>query len=101
MKNKHGIMNQVISVFVLMLVISILAGLSFLFIANLKTQVQTASGGTGTTAYLAVNSTEAAGYGIVAYLPLIFLALIFGALLTLVLKVILPYINLGQSMNTF
>ena len=50
-------------------------------------------------AYDAINETEAAGAGIVAYLPLIFLAIIFGAILTLVLKIILPYINLGRTMG--
>lgn len=52
-------------------------------------------------AYDSINSTEAAGAGIVGYLPLIFLAIIFGAILTLVLKIILPYINLGQNMGGF
>ena len=99
MEFKKGVMNQVIGVFILVLVISVLAGMTFLFVAQLKTQVQNASGGTGTTAYLAVNATEAAGYTIVSYLPLLFLAIIFGAILLVVLKVILPYINLGSSMN--
>jgi len=99
---KKSIMGPIISVFVMILVISILAGLTFLFIAQLKTQVLAASGVTvNSTAYLAVNSTEAAGASVVGYLPLIFLAVIFGALLTLVLKIILPYVNLGQSMGGF
>ena len=59
----------------------------------------TATGGTGSTAYLAVNQTEAAGYQVTSYLGLIFLALIFGAVLTIVLKIILPYINLGRTMD--
>jgi len=101
MKFKKSIMGPVISVFVMVLVISILAGLTFLFVAQLKSQVQTTSGGTDTTSYQAVNDTEAAGATIVGYLPLIFLAIIFGAILTLVLKIILPYINLGQSMGGF
>ena len=100
-KSKKSIMGPIISVFVLILIISILSGLTFLFVAQLKSQVQTTSGGTGTTSYLAVNATEAAGYTVVGYLPLIFLAIIFGALLTLVLKIILPYINLGQSVGGF
>lgn len=99
---KKAIMGQVISVFVLVLVISILAGLTFLFVSELKDQVEsTATGGVNSTAYQAVNDTEAAGSTVVNYLPLIFLALIFGAILTLVLKIILPYINLGQSMGGF
>jgi len=55
----------------------------------------------GTTAYTAVNKTESSGATVVDYLPLIFLAIIFGALLTLVLKIILPYINLGRSVEGF
>ena len=44
-------------------------------------------------------STEAAGANIVAYLPLIFLALIFGVILIIVLRVILPYINVTRGMD--
>jgi len=99
---KKSIMGPVISVFVLVLIISILAGLTFLFVAQLKDQVEeTTSDGVNSTAYQAVNDTEAAGATIVGYLPLIFLAIIFGAILTLVLKIILPYINLGQNMGGF
>jgi len=105
MKNilqKKSVMGQIISVFVLVLVISILAGLTFLFVAQLKTQVNAATGGTNNgTAYNAVNATEAAGATVVGYLPLIFLAIIFGAILTLVLKIIIPYVNLGQQMGGF
>ena len=96
LQEKKGIMGPIISVFVLVLVISILAGLTFLFVSQLKTQVQT-SAGINSTAYDAVNKTEAAGATVVGYLPLIFLAVIFGAILTLVLKVILPYINFGNQ----
>lgn len=99
---KKSVMGPVISVFVMVLIISILAGLTFLFVAQLKAQVQsTATGGVNSTAYQAVNKTEAAGATVVDYLPLIFLAVIFGALLTLVLKIILPYINLGQNLGGF
>jgi len=103
---KKSVMGPIISVFVMVLVISILAGLTFLFLAQLKSQVLVTLGGAtsanyNTTTYQAVNSTEAAGYTVVGYLPLIFLAVIFGALLTLVLKIILPYINLGQSVSGF
>ena len=105
MKNllqRKSIMGPVISVFVLVLIISILAGLTFLFVSQLKDQVEsTATGGSNSTAYQAVNDTEAAGATIVGYLPLIFLAIIFGAILTLVLRIILPYINLGQQMGGF
>jgi len=183
MKTKKSVMGQIISVFVLVLVISILAGLTFLFVGELKDQVSdsstwttvnvhdenvTVNGDTYTlsnsssgafygfaigdvviynatkslvaanysvssdgiitnltsprangweiayagwladynfsyisdpTAHRAVNDTENAGATIVNYLPLIFLALIFGAILTLVLKIILPFINLGQSIG--
>ena len=99
---KKSIMGPIISVFVLVLIISILAGLTFLFVAQLKDQVEsTVSDGVNSTAYQAVNDTEAAGATIVGYLPLIFLAIIFGAILTLVLKIIIPYINLGQNMGGF
>jgi hypothetical protein len=100
--NNKGILGPVISVFVMVLVISILAGLTFLFVAQLKAQVlATAAGGANSTAYIAVNSTENAGATVVTYLPLIFIALIFGAILTLVLRIILPYINLGQQVGGF
>ncbi len=98
---KKSVMGPVISVFVMVLVISILAGLTFLFVSQLKTEVEATSGGQQNTAYRAVNDTEAAGATVVNYLSLIFLALIFGAILTLVLRIILPYINLGQSMGGF
>jgi len=178
-------MGPLVSVFILILVVSILAGLTFLFIASLKTQAATQSptsdsisvvneslsavteagansavydyrsaacgsvsgvlNATGNTELLAgnytqtncnikfsgsaadalkynntawritysytyvptttsenaINSTETSGYTIIGYLPLIFLAIIFGALLTLVLKIILPYINLGQQTGGF
>jgi hypothetical protein len=101
-QSKKGVLGPVISVFVMVLVISILSGLTFLFVAQLKSQVeQTATGGVNSTAYQAVNKTEAAGATVVNYLSLIFLAVIFGAILTLVLRIILPYINLGQQMGGF
>jgi hypothetical protein len=101
MKSKKGIMNQIVSIFVLVLVISVLSGLTFLFGAQLLTQVNTVAGGTTTMAYQAVNQTQTAGYAVVGYLGLIFMVLIFSALLALVLRMIIPYMNLGQSMNTF
>lgn len=178
-------MGEIISVFVLILVISILAGLTFLFVSQLKDQAKVTADRTGVTvtnevisstnlvaglavagttaldanqfvltgvmngtspytgigvgnatltsagvvtnasvltgyaagfsinytysyianddanAYTAVNSTESAGSTVVGYLPLIFLAIIFGAILTLVLRIILPYINLGKDMGGF
>ena len=98
-KFKKGVMGEIIGVFILVLVISILSGLTFLFVAQLKTQVYTTSGSYTSTAYQAVNTTEAAGYTVVTYLPLVFLALVFGAILMVVLKVIVPYINLGSSIG--
>ena len=101
-RQKKSIMGPIISVFVMVLVISILSGLTFLFVAQLKANIlTTATGGTNSTAYLAINATENAGYTVVGFLPLIFLAVIFGALLTLVMKIILPYINLGQTAGSF
>ena len=102
LKEKKGIIGPVISVFVMVLIVSILAGLTFLFVAQLKSEVEAATTeGVNSTAYQAVNDTEAAGATVVNYLSLIFLAVIFGAILTLVLKIILPYINLGQQMGGF
>ena len=102
LKAKKGVMGEIIQVFVLVLVIAILAGLTFLFTAQMKAQVLTISGSnTNATAYQAVNQTEAAGYTVITFLPLVFLALIFGAILMVVLKVILPYINLGKSVGGF
>ena len=99
--SKKGIIGPVISVFVMVLIVSILASLTFLFVAQLKAEVATTSGSQQTTAYQAVNDTEAAGATVVNYLSLIFLAVIFGAILTLVLRIILPYINLGNKMGGF
>lgn len=100
-KKKKSMMNEIISVGVMVLVVSVLFGLTFLFVSSLKDQVEsTASDGENSTAYQAVNDTEVAGATVVDYLPLVFLALIFGAILTLVLKIIIPYVNLGQSMQS-
>jgi hypothetical protein len=181
--NKKGILGPVISVFVMVLVISILAGLTFLFVAQLKAQsiststqssftvlnetgafLNTSNGNgydlgrrndigfnspsiillinasgyainagnftvvngelqnttlplgswtnslnvsytynavSNPNAYISINGTEAAGASTVSYLPLIFIALIFGAILSLVLRIILPYINLGQQVGNF
>jgi hypothetical protein len=98
---KKSVMGPIVSVFVMVLVISILSGLTFLFISQLLTQIEATSGSDQTTSYQAVNVTQNAGYTVVGYLPLVFLAVIFGALLTLVLKIILPYVDLGQSMGGF
>jgi len=101
-KTKKSIMGPVISVFVMVLIVSILSGLTFLFVSQLKTQVEESTPERdNSTAYQAVNKTEAAGATIVNYLSLIFLAVIFGAILTLVLRIIIPYINLGQNMGGF
>lgn len=72
---------------------------------TVSSTINSSGGGGGAfqsqTAYNAINDTEAAGATVVDYLALIFLAIIFGAVLTLVLKIILPYINLGKSVNGF
>jgi len=173
---KRGVMNEIIGVFILLLVVSIIAGMTFLFLNGLKdttgemgletyyiynetldsmteageyvvnihrpnfamstTIVATnASSGNlipstnytvtsaglisitiadsynnsdwnvsynynsaeGSAAYSAVNDTEEAGTTLVDFLPILFLAIIFGAILTVVLRVILPFINLGQQ----
>lgn len=180
MKNKKGVMNQIIGVFILVLVVSLIAGMTFLFTAQLKTtsgamtnqrsyltatneslttvtetgedfatadynnvicssvvvvngtggyetiasgnytvsgcSIAFASGGTAVynntnwivnysynfisgEAWEAINDTEGAGMTIVDYLPLLFLAIIFGVILIVVLRVLLPYINLGNQMN--
>lgn len=97
---KKGVMSEVIGVFILVLVISVLAGMTFLFTAQMKTQVAASTTEQiNSSAYKAVNSTEAAGATLINYLPLLFLAIIFGAILAVVLKIILPYINLGNSMG--
>jgi len=163
-KQKKGVMNEVVSVAILVLVVSVLFGLTFLFVSSLKDTTRTnveqtytvtdesgayinetgytlayASSDSGTillsgnytlstigvltnasettwddvnvsytyasasaeTAYQAVNDTESAGATIVDYLPLVFLSLIFGAILTLVLKIILPYVSLGRQVQGF
>lgn len=180
MKTKKSVIGPIISVFVMVLIVSILAGLTFLFVSQLKTQslssatgisftivnesgtagaeigptgytllkygvgwrgatINVITNGTSATlvssgnytlsdtgvltnasavvwtpvnisytytraelgAYNSINKTESAGATLVDYLPLIFLAIIFGAILTLVLKIILPYLNLGKSMSQF
>jgi hypothetical protein len=178
---KKGVMSEVIGVFVLVLVIAVLAGMTFLFTSSLKTQVLTKqtsgvvyenleSGWLNTTGYTlatagaedytptivaivnatdgaliaaanysisgntlkngtavnniaryhdvlinytytytanygssydAVNETEESGATIINYLPLLFLAIIFGVILAVVLKIILPYINLGNQVGGF
>ena len=177
MKSKKGVMNQIIGVFILVLVISILAGMTFMFTTSIKNNVvssttesntvtnetgwinqttyQLAGNGDGgilwsgfvitsawnrtsnlpivvtgnitvsssglvtnasaliwnnasisytyndvlATPYNAVNSTETAGAGIITYLPLVFLALIFGVILIVILRVILPYISLTKGLG--
>ena len=182
MLSRKSIMNQVIGVFILVLVISVIAGMTFLFTAQLKdtsgdmdisrktttvinetllsnvtdgtpvvfsnstiydvictlTSV-TAQNSTGqwqvgvvaanytqdncniaavtatfndsswnvsytanyidSVAWSAINDTEAAGATVIDYLPLLFLAIIFGVILIVVLRVLLPFINLGGQMN--
>ena len=185
LKTKKGVMSEVVGVFILVLIVSVIAGMTFLFTSQLKDQVEATApldsvavtsesmtfinatlGGNTTasatqrdcvitsatiinaTSFLtitsgnytlnspsncyitaidvgnefedsevtvnytysykpiatserAVNDTEAAGADIVDYLPLLFLAIIFGVILAVVLKIILPYINLGQQVQGF
>ena len=102
LKTKKGVMSEVVGVFILVLIVSVIAGMTFLFTSQLKEQVEnTATGGVNSTAYKAVNDTEAAGATLIDYLPLLFLAIIFGVILAVVLKIILPYINLGQQVQGF
>lgn len=97
---KKGVMNQVIGIFVLVLVVSVIAGMTFLFTSALKNNIAaTASDGNASMAWNAVNTTEAAGNTVVSYLSLLFLALIFGAILVVTLRVILPFINLSGQMG--
>ena len=177
---KKGVMSEVIGVFVLVLVVAVLAGMTFMFVGSLKTQAYAndkvaQSGSNSNEAYTpsdtgqhlaawgldavsctitsvnnnsqaglvigagnytqnptcnlintssqyvtagwkvnytytyttmgqasqAVNATENAGVTVVNYLPLLFLAIIFGAILSVVLKIILPYINLGNQVGGF
>lgn len=65
------------------------------------TYTYSAIDGDSRNAYKSINSTESAGLTVVNYISLIFLAVIFGALLTLVLRIILPYINLGKNIGGF
>ncbi|KKN19468.1 hypothetical protein LCGC14_0945400 [marine sediment metagenome] len=52
-------------------------------------------------AYIAVNTTEAAGLTVVGFLSILFLALIFSAILTVVLRFVLPFMNLGNQLGGF
>jgi len=97
---KKGVMNEVIGAFILLLVVSIIAGMTFLFLSTMKDKIsETATDGVNSTAYQAVNDTEDAGTTIIDFLPILFLAIIFGAILVVVLRVILPFINLGQNVG--
>jgi hypothetical protein len=96
LKSKGGVMGQIVGTFILVLIIAVVVGMTFLFVAQLKTQVlNTAGQDVNSTAYKAINTTEAAGATLVSYLPMVFLALIFGVILVVVLRVVLPYINIG------
>ncbi len=98
LKGKKGVMNEIIGAFILLLVVSIISGMTFLFLSQMKDQIKTtATDGENSTAFKAVNDTEQAGLVIIDFLPILFLAIIFGVILVVVLKVILPFINLGQQ----
>ena len=53
------------------------------------------------TSLNALTSIENSGSTAVNFLPLVFLVTIFGAILFLVLKFLIPYIELGQNINKF
>ena len=98
-KNKRGegYFGKIIGIFVLVLVLSALLGMTFLFTSGMKDTISdTADEGENSTAWQAVNDTEKAGADVVGYLPLLFLALIFSAVLVVILKIIIPVLNSGQ-----
>ncbi|MFW9873024.1 MAG: hypothetical protein ACFFG0_07995 [Candidatus Thorarchaeota archaeon] len=100
LKYKKSVMGQVLNIFVLMLLIIAFTGMAFLFSSQFKEQIKTtASDGDNSTAYKAVNTTEAAGFNTTKFFSMLFLAMIFGAILLVLLKVILPYVNLGRQME--
>jgi hypothetical protein len=49
------------------------------------------------SAYNSIGVIENSGMTLVNYLPLVFLAIVFGAILFVVLKVIIPYLNLDKE----
>ena len=52
-------------------------------------------------AYVATNTTESAGITVVGFLSILFLALIFSAILTVVMRFVLPFLNLGNQLGGF
>jgi FlaG/FlaF family flagellin (archaellin) len=68
--SKKNAMNEVIGVFILVLVISILAGMTFLFVAGLKTQMQTTAQTSETFTVTAESVTPTVGGTGLAYASL-------------------------------
>lgn len=101
-RGKKGMVGQVASIFVMLLIISVLSGLTFLFVGSMKDQIKTTdSDGENGSAYKAVEKVEDAGSQTINYLGILFLAIIFGVILTVVLRVVIPYLNLGQRLDGF
>ncbi|KKN19469.1 hypothetical protein LCGC14_0945410 [marine sediment metagenome] len=97
---KKSVMGQIVSIFITILIVSVIAAMTFLFVGTLKTEVANSQGNTS-NAYIAVNTTEAAGLTVVGFLSILFLALIFSAILTVVLRFVLPFMNLGNQLGGF
>ena len=89
---KGNVMQEVVSIFLIILVVVVIVGMIFTFTSSFKTQVANTGGGAfaNNTAYKAVNDTEAAGATVVSYLPMIILALILGIVLFVIFKVVTP-----------
>ena len=97
---KKAVMGQIVSIFITILVVSVVAAMTFLFVGQLKTEIGN-SQGTSSNAWNATNATEAAGITVVGFLSILFLALIFSAILTVVMRFVLPFLNLGNQLGGF
>ena len=95
---KKSTMGQVISIFITVLLVSVIAGMTFLFVGSLKDEAENIAGA-DSNAYIAINTTEAAGMTVTNFLSILFLALIFSAILTVVLRIVLPFINVGNQLG--
>ena len=97
-KPKKGIINQTISIFILVLMVVVISGFTYWFIAEFKdTIATTATGGNQSTAWQAVNDTEAASLNIIDLLPFIFMALGFVIIIGVLIRILVPIMNLGNS----
>ena len=104
MKNKFiqkkAAMGQIVGIFITILVVSVVAAMTFLFVGALKTEIGNTQG-TSSAAWNATNTTEAAGLTVVGFLSILFLAMIFSAILTVVMRFVLPFMNMGGAMGGF